>query len=55
MKRRVLITGGSGLVGRHLQDIMPEAVYVSSKIADLTDYDETCDLFYKQNYDTVVQ
>ena len=33
---RILITGGSGLVGKHLNDILPEAVYISSKDFDLT-------------------
>ena len=23
----ILVTGGSGLVGKHLKDIMPDAVY----------------------------
>ena len=34
---RILVTGGSGLVGKHLQDILPEAIYVSSKDYDLLD------------------
>jgi|TARA_B100001964_G_scaffold28703_1_gene29198 GDP-L-fucose synthase len=33
----VLVTGGSGLVGKHLKDILPDAVYISSKDFDLTD------------------
>ena len=33
----ILVTGGSGLVGRHLKDILPDAVYISSKDFDLTD------------------
>ena len=36
---KILITGGSGLVGKHLKDIMPEAVYISSKDFDLTNID----------------
>ena len=28
---KVLVTGGSGLVGKHLKDILPDAVYISSK------------------------
>ena len=35
---KILVTGGSGLVGKHLQDILPEAVYISSKDYDLLDY-----------------
>ena len=33
----ILVTGGSGLVGRHLKDILPDAIYLSSKDFDLTD------------------
>ena len=33
----ILVTGGSGLVGKHLEDILPDAVYISSKDFDLTD------------------
>ena len=33
----VLVTGGSGLVGKHLKDILPDAIYISSKDFDLTD------------------
>ena len=32
----VLVTGGSGLVGRHLRLLMPEATYVSGREFDLT-------------------
>ena len=35
MGKMVLVTGGSGLVGKHLRDIMPDAVYISSKDFDL--------------------
>ena len=31
----ILVTGGSGLVGKHLQDILPNAVYISSRDYDL--------------------
>ena len=34
---KILVTGGSGLVGQHLQDILSEAVYISSRDYDLTD------------------
>ena len=33
---KILVTGGSGLVGKYLQDILPEAIYVSSSAYDLT-------------------
>ena len=35
----ILVTGGSGLVGKHLKDILPDAIYISSKDFDLTDMD----------------
>ena len=33
---KIVVTGGSGLVGRALQKYLPEAVYLSSKDFDLT-------------------
>lgn len=33
--KNVLVTGGTGLVGRHLQEIMPNATYLSSQDCDL--------------------
>ena len=41
---RVLVTGGTGMVGVALQEIMPNAVYVGSKY-DLTNYEQTTQLF----------
>ena len=35
--KRILVTGGSGLVGKSLQQIMKDAIYISSKDYDLTD------------------
>ena len=32
----ILVTGGSGLVGKHLKEILPDAVYMSSTDCDLT-------------------
>ena len=36
-RERILITGGSGMVGKYLKNILPQAVYLSSKDCDLTD------------------
>jgi GDP-L-fucose synthase len=41
MNKNILVTGGSGMVGRSLQDIMPDAIYLSSKDCDLTNPIET--------------
>lgn len=42
--KRVLVTGGTGLVGRHLQEIMPDAIYLSSSDVNLMDYSDTFDI-----------
>ncbi len=38
--KTILVTGGTGMVGKDLQKIMPDAVYVGSKDYDLTNQDE---------------
>lgn len=40
-KKKILVTGGSGMVGRSLKDIMPDSIYLSSKDCDLTNPIET--------------
>ena len=47
----ILVTGGNVLVGRHLNDILPKALYVSSKDYDLIDRYQTDVMldFYKPN------
>ena len=35
MNKRILVTGGTGLVGKHLKDIRPNAIYLSSRDANL--------------------
>ena len=37
MHKKILVTGGSGMVGRYLKNILPEAIYMSSKDCDLRD------------------
>ena len=34
---KILVTGGTGLVGKHLQKILPDAIYLGSKDCDLMD------------------
>ena len=46
--RKILVTGGSGLVGNHLKEILPEAVYISSKDYDLTSETDVKNLFENQ-------
>jgi len=51
---KVLVTGGSGLVGKHLKEKKPEWVYVSSKDYDLTREYYTRGMFYEIRPDAVV-
>tara|TARA_R100001015_G_C4634316_1_gene200594 strand:- start:5060 stop:6001 length:942 start_codon:yes stop_codon:yes gene_type:complete len=51
---KILVTGGSGLVGKHLKDILPNATYLSSKDADLTRINEVYGLIVKYKPDVVV-
>ena len=51
---KILVTGGNGLVGKHLQDILPDAIYVSSKDCDLTQNYEVHRLMYKERPDAVI-
>ena len=44
---KILVTGGSGLVGRYLKQIMPDAYYISSNDYDLTREHEVELLFKK--------
>ena len=47
MNKKILITGASGLVGKHLQKLLPEAIHLSSKDCNLLNLNETCDFFNK--------
>ena len=50
----ILVTGGSGLVGKHLKDILPDAVYISSKDYDLTDLQQVRDMMSEYNPSVVI-
>ena len=45
MKDRILVTGGTGLIGRYLQKEMPNAVYVGSSDYNLTKNDVVVKMF----------
>lgn len=51
---KILVTGGSGLVGNALQRICSDAVYVSSKDYDLTKEAEVKVMFEKYRPDQVI-
>ena len=48
---KILVTGGSGLVGKHLKDIIPDAIYISSKDFDLTNIEKVHEMmdFFRPN------
>ena len=52
--KKILVTGGTGLVGRHLQEILPDAIYLSSKDCDLTDINCVGGLMSKYQPDVVI-
>jgi GDP-L-fucose synthase len=51
---KVIVTGGSGFVGRRLQLIRPDWIYLSSKDLDLLDADKVFSYFSKEKPDAVV-
>ena len=52
--KKILVTGGTGLVGRHLQEILPDAIYLSSKDCNLTDINCVSNLMNKYQPDIVI-
>jgi GDP-L-fucose synthase len=51
---KILVTGGSGLVGKYLNDILPEAIYMSSKDYNLIRIDEVRDMINEYEPDFVI-
>ena len=51
---KILVTGGSGLVGKYLQKILSDAIYLSSKDCDLRDQRQVYDLFETLKPTTVI-
>lgn len=51
---RVLVTGGSGMVGSYLKEIQPEWIYLSSNDCNLLSYDETISCLEKHKPDYVI-
>ena len=52
--KKILVTGGTGLVGRQLQEILPDVIYLSSKDCDLTDINCVGGLMSKHQPDVVI-
>lgn len=51
---KILITGASGMVGRSLKDLLPDAYTPSSKELDLTNSELVKDYFHTHSFDYVV-
>ena len=49
-ENKILVTGGSGLVGKYLKKILPDAVYISSKDYDLTTENGVQKMFLKFSF-----
>jgi GDP-L-fucose synthase len=53
-QKKIVVTGGSGMVGRSLKKIMPDAIYLSSKDYDLTSEHEIEKMYKELQPDCVV-
>ena len=51
---KVLITGGNGMVGKHLQEILPNASYIGSKDCDLTSWKEVEYMMFLHKPDHII-
>lgn len=51
---KILITGGSSTVGKHLKQIIPSAVFLTSEDCDLTDFTQTYDTINTHKPDIVI-
>lgn len=50
----ILVTGGSSMVGKHLQKVLPKAIFLSSKDCDLQNFDQTVKLFKQIKPQTII-
>jgi GDP-L-fucose synthase len=51
---KILVTGGSGMVGKSLKKLLPDAMYLSSKDCDLTNEDAVISLMTNNKFDVVI-
>ena len=52
--KKIVVTGGSGLVGKYLKEIMPSAIYLSSSDYNLINYDEVDKMFIELKPEIIV-
>jgi len=53
-EKKIVVTGGSGLLGRYLKDIMPDLTYLSSKDYDLTNSNNVEKMFNDKKPDIII-
>ena len=51
---KILVTGGNGMVGKHLQEILPNAIYIGSKECNLTSWKETEYMMFLHKPDHII-
>lgn len=51
---KILVTGGSGMLGKHLQKIYPKAIFISSKDYNLTKESDVDSMYSNYNPDVVI-
>ena len=51
---KILVTGGSGMLGKHLQKLYPNAIFISSKQYDLTIESEVESMYNFYSPDVVI-
>jgi len=51
---KILVTGGTGMIGNAVKNILPEAVYISSKDYNLLDFKQAEKMFSDHNPDYVI-
>jgi GDP-L-fucose synthase len=51
---KILVTGGSGMLGKHLQELYPDAIFISSKKYDLTRESEVESMYNYYSPDIVI-
>ena len=51
---KILVTGGSSMVGKHLKCFLPNAIYLSSADCDLRNFDETYEVFKTHKPDAII-
>ena len=52
--KKILVTGGSGMVGKSLQKILPNAIYPTSSRYNLTNHNDIMSMIYMNKPDVVV-